>query len=152
MRRLGLFEDLISDSRYALRQLRKSPGFTAIAVLTLALGIGANTSIFTLVHAVMLERLPVADPSHLYVLGDAKVCCDTTELRDDFALYSYPLYQRVKENTPEFSEIAAFQTWLQPFSARREGTQAQAEPYNGYFVSGNYFSTLGLNAYSGRII
>jgi predicted permease len=150
MRRLGLFEDLISDSRYALRQLRKSPGFTAIAVLTLALGIGANTSIFTLVHAVMLERLPVTDPSHLYVLGDAKVCCDTTELRDDFALYSYPLYQRVKENTPEFSEIAAFQTWLQPFSARREGTQAQAEPYNGYFVSGNYFSTLGLNAYSGR--
>ncbi|MGB2887447.1 MAG: ABC transporter permease [Candidatus Acidiferrales bacterium] len=152
MRGWSLIEDLILDSRLGLRQLRKNLGFTAVAVLTLALGIGANTAIFTLVHAVMMKRLPVADSDQLYILGDTKVCCDTAEFQDNFALYSYPLYKRVRENTPEFSEIAAFQTWLQPFSARRTGVQTVAEPYNGYFVSGNYFSTLGLSAFAGRTL
>lgn len=150
MRVRSLVEDLILDSRHALRELRQSPGFTTVAVLTLALGIGANTAIFTLVHAVMMKRLPVANPSQLYILGDTKVCCDTTEFQQNFALYSYPLYKLVRENTPEFSDIAAFQPWLQPFSVRWTGVRAIAEPYNGYFVSGNYFSTLGLSAFAGR--
>jgi hypothetical protein len=77
-----------------LRQLRKNLGFTVVAVLTLAFGIGANTAIFTLVHAVMIRRLPVADSEQLYILGDTKVCCDTTEIQDNFALYSYPLFTR----------------------------------------------------------
>jgi predicted permease len=152
MRAWSLLEPLISDSRLGLRQLRKSPGFTAIAVLTLALGIGVNTAIFTLVHAVMIKRLPVADPGQLYVLGDTKVCCDTTDFQQNFALYSYPLYKQVRENTPEFSEVAAFQPWLQPFSVRRTGLQSIAEPYRGYFVSGNYFSTLGVSASAGRTL
>jgi hypothetical protein len=150
MRRWSLIEDLILDSRLGLRQLLKNSGFTAVAVLTLALGIGANTAIFTLVHAVMMKRLPVSDPGQLYILGDTRVCCDTAEFQDNFALYSYPLYKQVRESTPEFSEIAAFQTWVQPFSVRRSGFQTVAEPYSGYFVSGNYFSTLGLTAFSGR--
>src|ERR1700676_98338 len=82
-------ERLIQDSRFGLRQLRKSPGFTVVAILTLALGIGANTAIFTLVHAVMMKSLPVPNPSQLYSLGDTKLCCDTTDiadLRDNFAL------------------------------------------------------------------
>lgn len=150
MRAWTPIEDWILDLHRGLRQLRKSPAFTAVAVLTLALGIGANTAIFTLVHAVMMKRLPVSEPGQLYVLGDAKICCDTTDVQESFALYSYPLYQRIRDNTPEFSQIAAFQTWLQAFSVRRSGVDTLAQPYNGYFVSGNYFSTLGLTAFAGR--
>lgn len=123
----SLLEGLVLDSRLAFQQLRESPGFTIVAVLTLALGVGANTAIFTLVHAVMIKRLPVADPAQLYVLGDSKICCDTTEFQENFALYSYPLYKRVRDNTPEFSDIAAFQPWLQPFSVRRSGVQNIAD-------------------------
>src|SRR5271157_1369359 len=150
MRVSSIWEDLISDSRLGVRQLRESPGFTAVAVLTLALGIGANTAVFTLVHAVMIKQLPVAKPEQLYILGDTKTCCDTAEFQDNFALYSFPLYKQVRDNTAEFSDIAAFQTWLQAFSVRRVGVETVAQPYNGYFVSGNYFSTLGLTAIAGR--
>src|ERR1700680_1507588 len=146
-------ERLIQDSRFGLRQLRKSPGFTAVAILTLALGIGANTAIFTLVHAVMMKSLPVPNPGQLYSLGDTKLCCDTTDipdLRDNFALYSFPLYKHVRDNTPEFSELAAFQSWLANLSVRRSGVAGVAEPYFGEFVSGNYFSLFEIGAFAGR--
>src|ERR1700681_3714835 len=104
-------ERLIQDTGFGLRQLRKNPGFTAVAILTLALGIGANTAIFTLVHAVMMKSLPVANPEQLYILGDTKTCCDTTDIQPNFALYSHALYNYVRNNTPEFSELAAFQSW-----------------------------------------
>ncbi len=148
-------ERLIQDSRIGLRQFRKSPGFTAVAILTLALGIGANTAIFTLVHAVMTQSLPVANPGQLYSLGDTKLCCDTTDitdLRDNFALYSYPLYKHVRDNTKEFSELAAFQSWLPSLSVRRSGSSGAAEPFFGEFVSGNYFSLFGVGAFAGRTI
>jgi predicted permease len=146
-------ERLNQDSRLGLRQLRKSPGFTAVAILTLALGIGANTAIFTLVHAVMMKSLPVPNPGQLYSLGDTKLCCDTTDiadLRDNFALYSFPLYKHVRDNTPEFSELAAFQSWLANLSVRRSGVAGVAEPYFGEFVSGNYFSLFEIGAFAGR--
>ena len=146
-------ERLIQDSRFGLRQLRKSPGFTTVAILTLALGIGANTAIFTLVHAVMMKSLPVPNPSQLYSLGDTKLCCDTTDiadLRDNFALYSYPLYKHVRENTPEITELAAFQSWLTNLSVHRSGFPGVAEPYFGEFVSGNYFSLFEVGAFAGR--
>jgi len=87
-------EYTIQDVRYGLRQIRRSPGFTAVAVLTLALGIGANSAIFTLVNAVMLKSLPVPNPGELYRLGDNDNCCVMmgTQNGGSFVLYSYPLY------------------------------------------------------------
>ena len=146
-------ERLIQDTRFGLRQLGKNPGFTAVAILTLALGIGANSAIFTLVHAVMMKSLPVPKPDQLYSLGNTKLCCDTTDiedLHDNFALDSYPLYQHVRDNTPEFSQLAAFQSWLANLSVRRSGVASIAEPYFGEFVSGNYFSLFEIGAFAGR--
>ena len=148
-------EHIAQDSKLALRQLRKSPGFTIVAILTLALGIGANTAVFTLVHAVLLKPLPVKDPGQLYSLGDTSMCCDTTDfadIRNNFVLFSYPLYKQLRDNTPEFSDLAAFQTAPANLSVRRSGVSAPAEPFYGEIVSGNYFATLGLEAYAGRTL
>jgi predicted permease len=148
-------EHFIQDARLALRQLRKSPGFTMVAILTLALGIGANTAIFTLVNAVLLKSLPVANPSQLYSLGDTRKCCDTTDfgdIRDNFALYSYPLYKQLRDHTPEFSDLAAFQSAPANLSVRRTGLATPAESYLGEIVSGNYFATFGVAAFAGRML
>ena len=135
------------DLRYAIRTLRKSPGFTAAVVLTLALGIGANTAIFTLIDAVMLKSLPVANPRQLYRLGDNNSCCVMvgTQNGGSFVLYSYALYEKLRDHTPEFSELAAFEPWTSDLSVRRNGSAA--EPYKGEFVSANYFTTLGVRAF-----
>src|SRR5439155_8229248 len=103
---------LIEDLRYAFRRLRQSPGFALVCVITLALGIGANTAIFTLVNAVMLKSLPVASPKQLYRLGNNGNCCGVGGLQDNWGIYSYSLYQQFRDHTPEFSEMAAFQGGL----------------------------------------
>ena len=94
-------ELLIQDVRYALRQLRKAPGFTLTLVITLALCIGANTAIFTLLHGILLRSLPVSDPSRLNRIGDKNNCCyyNNNYQNDDgdFDLFSYDLYLRLKE-------------------------------------------------------
>ena len=142
------------DLRYAFRRLRRSPGFTAVCVITLALGIGANTAIFTLVDAVLLKSLPVTNPGQLYRLGDNHNCCVMTGTQNDgsFVLYSYPLYQNLRDHTPEFSQLAAFQPFMSDLSVRRNGASGAAEPYNGEFVSGNYFATFGVGASAGRTL
>jgi macrolide transport system ATP-binding/permease protein len=147
-----LLENLIQDVRFGLRQLWKSPGFTVVAIMTLALGIGANTAIFTLVHAVMLTSLPVANPEQLYSLGDNQICCDTGRVQDSFTLYSYPLYKERVEHLPGFSEVTAFQSGPAGLSVRRGNDPGLAEPYFGEIVSGNYFSTLGVAAFAGRTL
>ena len=102
---------LIQDVRYALRQLRKAPGFTVTAVVTLALGIGANAAIFTLVHAVLLQNLPVSDPKMLVRVGDTGDCCVNggAPENDDYSIFSSDLYKHLRDTTPEFEQMAAMQ-------------------------------------------
>jgi predicted permease len=155
MNTIGSLETFWQDLRYALRRLRRSPGFAAACILTLALGIGANTAIFTLVDAVMLKSLPVANPKQLYRLGDNDNCClmtSDTQNGGSWVLYSYPLYQEFRDHTAEFGELAAFTPNTTDLSVRRLGTGGLAEPYQGEFVSGNYFATLGVTAFAGRLL
>src|ERR1051325_9496077 len=97
--------DLLANLRYALRQFRLSPVFTAAAVLTLALGIGGTTAIFTLIDAVMLRSLPVADPGRLYRVGEGDDCCVEGGPQDRWGMYSFPLFERLKAQAPEFEEV-----------------------------------------------
>src|ERR1700759_1898500 len=115
-------QTLLQDLRYAVRQLRKSPGFTITAVITLALGIGANTAIFTLVQAILLRSLPVADPSQLYRIGDTDNCCVNGGFvgeNGDFDIFSYDLYRHLKDSAPEFESLAAVQAGQSQRSVRR---------------------------------
>src|SRR5437016_4314728 len=100
------------DLRLAVRQLLRSKGFTITAIATLALGIGANTAIFTLVHAIMLKSLPVADPQSLIRLGDSDNCCVVGGFQGSFSVFAYPLYTYLRDHTSEFDEMAAFQAGL----------------------------------------
>src|SRR2546423_997693 len=143
--------NLLSNIRYAVRQFRHSPVFTIPAILTLALGIGGTTAIFTLIHAVMLRSLPVSDPAKLYRIGEGDDCCVEGGPQDRWGLFSYPFYERLKSETPEFEELAAFQAGSDRLSVRREG-ETSARPLRSEFVSGNYFSTLGVGAFGGRVI
>lgn len=145
-------DHLWQDLRFASRQLRKNKAFTLVCVFTLALGIGANTAVFTLVHAVMLKSLPVSDPKMLYRVGDGMNCCVIGGYQGNHGIFSYPLYQHLRDHTPEFSEMAAFEADDDLISVRREGASAIAQPFTGEFVSGNYFTMFGVPAYVGRAI
>jgi len=151
---LPLLESVIQDARYALRRLRKSPAFTLTTVLTLALGIGAITSIFTLAHAVILKSLAVANPGELYRLGKESRCCYYGGYSQDkeFSLVSYDLYKYFRDNTTSFAELAAFSASWQMYGVRRSGSSEPAQGYPGEFVSGNYFKMFGINAYAGRML
>jgi predicted permease len=142
-----------ADLRYAFRQLRKSPAFTVTAVLTLALGIGATTAIFTLVHAVLLRSLPVGNPSQLYRIGDRDFCCVWGSFlpdNADMSIFPYDLYLNFKQVAPEFEQLAAVQAGNNAISVRRGN--ATAKPSTSEYVSGNYFSTLGVGAFAGRML
>ena len=141
---------LTGELRYALRQFWVARVFTATAVLTLALGIGGTTAIFTLIHAVMLRSLPVSDPSRLYRVGDGTSCCVQGGPQDRWGMFSFPLFERLKAEMPEFEEVTAFQAASSRFSVRRQDVDTTASPLRSEFVTGNYFSTLGVRAFIGR--
>src|SRR5215469_3870627 len=145
-------QTLRQDIAYALRQMRLSPVFTLTAMLTLALGIGATTAIFSLIHTVMLKSLPVVDPSSLYRIGEGDDCCVEGSPQDNWGMFSYPFYLRMKEAAPEFAELAAFQAGGSQFSARRGESDRIAKPIRGEFITGNYFSTFGISPFTGRNI
>jgi predicted permease len=151
-RGLNVLYDLGRDVRLALRQLRRSPGFTVVVTLSLALGIGANTAVFTLVHAILLESLPVSHPDQLYRLGDSGACCVITGLQGRHSIFSYPFYKELRDHTPQVSELAAFQATSRNISVRRNGTSEPAAARLGQFVSGNYFALFGARAAAGRVL
>ena len=143
--------NLFANLRYAARQFRLSPVFTAAAVLTLALGIGGTTAIFTLIHAVMLRSLPVSDPAQLYRVGEGDVCCVEGDPQDRWGLFSFPLFERLKAETPEFEEVMAFQAGRGGLSVRRQGVDKASRHLRSEYVTGNYFHTLGIKAFGGRV-
>lgn len=147
---------MLTDLRGAFRQLSKAPAFAATAVVTLALGIGATTAIFTLVHQVMLKSLPVAKPDELWRIGDKIRCCNwggyTQGDDGDFSLFSWEAYKNFRDHTQEFSELAALQAGNAALGVRRAGSQAQADTRNGQYVSGNFFQTLGIQPWIGRLM
>ncbi|PYT95921.1 MAG: ABC transporter substrate-binding protein [Acidobacteria bacterium] len=144
-------QSLPGSLRYAFRQFRLAPVFTAAAVLTLALGIGGTTAIFTLIHAVMLRSLPVTDPGSLYRVGEGDECCVEGGPQDRWGMFSFPLYERLKENTPEFEEVTAFQAGRWRMGVRRQGVESVARSFRSEYVTGTFFSTLGVGAFGGRV-
>src|SRR6266849_5674014 len=134
-------ENLVAAIRYALRQFHLSPVFTASAVLTLALGIGGTTAIFTLIHAVMLRSLPVTDPERLYRIGDGDNCCVQGGPQDRWGMFSFPLFERLKAEAPEFEQLTAFQAGGFRVSVRRAGVDVAAPPVRSKHITGNCFPT-----------
>ncbi len=147
---------MLADLRDALRQLRKAPGFTTTAIITLALGIGATTAIFTLIHQVMLKSLPVVKPEELWRIGDKIRCCNwggyTQGSDGNFSLFSWEAYKVFRAHTPEFTDLAALQAGNAPLGVRRTGSQAAADTRNGEWVSGNFFRTMGVQPWIGRLM
>ncbi len=146
---------LLQDLGYAFRQLRKTPGFTVTVLLTLALGIGANSAIFTLVNAILLHNLPVTDPKTLVRIGDTDNCCVNSGWDDkgDYSLFSTDTYYMFRKSLPEFEELAAMESgyaW-RPLTVRRAGPQTVAKSVTATFVSGSYFRVFGLSPAAGRL-
>jgi putative ABC transport system permease protein len=149
---------MLGDLKLALRQLRKSPGFTATVVITLALGIGATTAIFTLVDQVLLQSLPVTKPEELWRIGDEAHCCNwggysqsSDDEPNEWNLFPWEAYKVFRANTPGYSDLAALQAANAVLGVRRAGTNQQADTRNGEYVSGNFFRTLGVHAWRGRL-
>jgi predicted permease len=142
---------LLHDTRFALRQLRKSPAFTGVAVLTLALGIGANTAIFTVVNALLLKMLPVRDPQQLVIVGNptwANAVSNGTPSTENF---SYPLYKQLRDHNSVFSGLCAAASG-HGIEIETAAGEAFDQKISGRMVSGNYFSLLGLEPAAGRLI
>lgn len=142
-------ETLLQDVRYGLRVLRKNPGFTIVAVLTLTLGIGANTAIFTLINSVLLSTLPVKNPADLVVVGDPARANQVSNGTPQVGIFSYPLYRELRDHNDVFSGMTA--------SANVHRSKVESENHGliteeaiGALVSGNYFSVLGVGTPLGR--
>jgi len=139
-RGLPWLDKLGADLRYTFRVLRKSPGFTAVAVLSLGLGIGANTAIFTLIDNLLLKSLPVKNPQELVILGDPGA-------PDGHGRFSFPTYTELRDRNQVLTGLLARMVW-----AMSAGDTAVSDWIQGEFVSGNYFSVLGASASLGRTI
>lgn len=147
-------ETLLKDIRYGFRGLIKRKGFAAIAVLTLALGIGANTAIFTLVNAVMLKSLPVSQPEQLVLFSDTTgegTSTHDSPMTGEWKRFSYPSYLYFYKHNQSFQDLAAIRSGETRLSVRRSESPA-ATRGSGHLVTGNYFSLLGVHALRGRLL
>ncbi len=138
---------LLNDVRYGIRMLAKNPGFTAVVVLTLALGIGANTGIFSLLDQAILRALPVKDPGRVVLVNDAEYRSGWSNSDNDAMVYSYPHYKEVRDGIPLFDGVIA--RARVPLSVATGGVAERAE---GDVVSGNFFSVLGVGPALGRVL
>ncbi|HZM86773.1 MAG TPA: ABC transporter permease [Blastocatellia bacterium] len=146
---------MLQDLRYGLRMLLKQKGFTTIAVLSLALGIGANTAIFSLIDALMLRALPVFEPERLVLFGNADSAGISIGFPDSSTdLFSYPTYREIRERTQSFSDIAAVHSFPSRVHGvvHAGGSTGELEQVKAQMVSGTYFSVLGVNAHLGRVL
>jgi predicted permease len=148
-------DEMIQDLRYGIRMLVKKPGFTFVAVFTLALGIGANTAIFSLLDVVLLKSLPVQEPQKLVLFGKG----DGTGLTNGFpneswTLFSYPFFRQVRQRNAVFSDVAALLSipWSVHGTVNANGSSAEPEKLDVQLISGSYFSVLGVNASLGRTL
>jgi hypothetical protein len=132
----------MQDLRYAARMLAKTPGFTAVAILTLALGIGANTAIFSMVNSFLLRPLPVKDPEQITVLAYQQ---KKGSLQENFSVPEFQDLQR--DTSAAFLDVFAFQ-----FGAGGITTNGKTQPITVDYVSGNYFTALGIKPALGRFI
>ncbi|HEY6291648.1 MAG TPA: ABC transporter permease [Terriglobia bacterium] len=149
MRRVNYIDNFLQDVRYGLRQLRRSPGITTVAVFSLALGIGANTAIFSLMNAVMLRDLPVHDPGRLVLLGKGRAGGSD----DGFAvtdLYSYSFYRELRQKNQVFSDVSSLLSLLLGGMHGAVDGGPALEKMDVQLVSGTYFPTLGVKPTLGR--
>lgn len=145
-------DEIWRDFRHAIRQHKRSPGFTIAAVVTLALGIGATTAVFTLIEQVMLRPLPVARPHELWRIGEGGGCCyERGYSQENWTFFSWEAYRHLRANTPGFAQLAALQVGQAQLVVRRIGSAEGAQPHVGQYVSGNFFQTLGISPWRGRL-
>ena len=143
---ISFVESIAQDIRFGLRMLRKNPGFTGVAVLTLALGIGANTAIFSVIDALMLRMLPVRDPQQLVIIGNPIHIHSWSNGTPRLDILSYPLYEQVRNYNKVFSSVLA----TSHIDSLQIGIEGGAEKVTGRLVTGNYFETLGVEPLLGR--
>src|SRR5919201_4750057 len=130
-------DTLLQDLRYAIRSLRKSPGFTATAVVTLALGIGANTAIFSLVDSLLLRTLPVNDPARLVLITDSAPA--------HVRVWSYPVWEQLRQRPELFERTGAWS-----FTRFNLASGGETQFVDGLWARGSLFDTLGVRALVGR--
>ncbi len=146
-------ESFLLDIRYGARQLRRSPVFALTAILTLALGIGVNAAIFTLLYAILFRPLPVAAPEQLYRIGQGEYyCCEWGGLQEPWGTFAWPFYERIRTSVPAFEQVAAFSGGVPSYSVRRVNSSEPAQTIRTELVSGNYFGTFGLRPAAGRLL
>jgi predicted permease len=149
---MSMWRGLAADVRLAWRRLLAAPGFAALCIVTLALGIGGNTAVFTLIDRVILKPLPVPRPAGLYRIGDGDECCVNSGLQGSFSLFSYDLYVHLRDAAPEIPALAAFQANTGTMAIGRVEGDAPPESLKSSFVSGNYFEMFGLTPSAGRLL
>src|SRR5499426_516192 len=144
-------QTLWQDLRYGARMLWKKPGFTLIAALTLSLGIGANTAIFSLIDAMLLRMLPVKNPERLALFGSGESQGVTIGFPNGRTeLFSYPFYRDVRHRNQVFTDVAAIQSLPNNVYGVVSGSEGDPEMISARLVSGSYFSVLGVDAVLGR--
>jgi predicted permease len=149
---MHIWRGLLGDVTLSLRRLAKAPAFAAVCIATLALGIGGNTAVFTLMDRVMLKSLAVARPGELYRLGNTDACCVNAGFQGSFSLFSYDLYRHLRDASPELTNVAAFQANTGTVTIGRPEGDTPAEPIRAVFVSGNYFQLFELTPAAGRLL